>query len=247
MAIVSISKAAKLVRKGRQTLYNHNDKGTLSFTTTVDGKPGIDTAELVRVYGKLYMPADDVETVVQDTQDSIGQSAAGQSTAQNRVSNTVSMDKDAASTLSWFMEQVDEAKEELEQTQAELEDRERSLSELRQAMASLPSPESVEKRLKEQADHLKQQHHKVLDAERQLQAKTLAKQKQIEASRRDEWEQSIKDRQLEIQQARAEADEIRQREKEHVDALKSERDRVAALESRGLIARLLNKKPALMG
>jgi len=65
MAIVSISQAAKLVRKGRQTLYNHNDKGRLSFTRTHDGKPGIDTAELERVYGKLYMPADKVKAVAQ--------------------------------------------------------------------------------------------------------------------------------------------------------------------------------------
>ena len=50
MAIVSISRAAKLVRKGRQTLYNHNDKGKLSFTTDRDGKPGVDTAELVKTY-----------------------------------------------------------------------------------------------------------------------------------------------------------------------------------------------------
>jgi chromosome segregation ATPase len=254
MAIVSISHAAKLVRKGRQTLYNHNDKGKLSFTQTEDGKPGIDTSELERVYGKLYMPAKDVETVVQDSSgklDTVGQlkvdSVSGGKGVQNKLSKAVSLDSDTVSTLSWFMEQVDEAKQELADTQAELVERERSLAELRKAMASLPSPESVERRLTEQADRLKQQHNKTLEAERNLQIKVLAEQKQHEAQQAEKWQQSIAERRLEIQQARAETDEIRQREKEQIRALKAERDRLVALESRGFIARLLNRKPTMAG
>ena len=254
MAIVSISHAAKLVRKGRQTLYNHNDKGKLSFTQTEDGKPGIDTSELERVYGKLYMPAKDVETAVQDSSgklDTVGQlkvgSASGGKGVQSKVSKAVSLDSDTVSTLSWFMEQVDEAKQELAVTQAELVEREKSLAELRKAMASLPSPESVERRLTEQADKLKQQHSKALEVERNLQVKVLAERKQHEAQQAEKWQQSIAERRLEIQQARAEADEIRQREKEQVRALKAERDRFVALESRGFIARLLNRKPTMAG
>ena len=257
MAIVSISRAAKLVRKGRQTLYNHNDKGKLSFTQTADGKPGIDTTELVRVYGKLYMPADDFETVVQDSQDRVGRTNTGRQTGQSGVSNTVSgvqegvsnavsMDSDTASTLSWFMEQVDEAKEELAETQAELAEREKSLVELRQAMAALPSPESVERRLKDQAEKLKQQHNQALKAERKQQAKLLAEQKHQEAQQVEKWQQSIVERKREIQQAREEADAIRQREQEQTVALKREQQRVKALESRGLFARLLNKKPTIL-
>ena len=262
MAIVSISRAAKLVRKGRQTLYNHNDKGKLSFTQTEDGKPGIDTAELFRVYGKLYMPADEFETASQDsvntarqtfpdTQDSHHAAQSGLSNSvsgvQNGLSKTVSLDNDTASTLSWFMEQVDEAKEELAETQAELAEREKSLAELRQAMAALPSPESVERRLKEQADELKQQHTKALETERHQQAKLLAEQKQHEAQQVEEWQQAIVERQQEIKQAREEAQAIKGREQENAKALATERARVKALESRGLIARLLNKKPSLAG
>lgn len=70
MPIVTISQAAKLVKKGRQTLYNHNAKGTLSFTKTDDGKTGVDTAELQRVYGKLRMTPDMAETLGQDSVDS---------------------------------------------------------------------------------------------------------------------------------------------------------------------------------
>jgi len=251
MAIVSISRAAKLVRKGRQTLYNHNDKGKLSFTTDRDGKPGVDTAELVRVYGKLYMPADDVETVVQDSQGSIGQSNMGKTeggvAVQARLSSSVPMDSDAVSTLSWFMEQVDEAKQELADTQDELAEREKSLAELREAMSSLPSPESVERRLKEQAEQLKVQHKKVLEAERGQQAKLLAEHKQQEAQRGEKWKQTIEERKQELEQARVEADQIRVREQEQASALKLEQARVVELESRGLLARILNRKPAAAG
>ena len=250
MAIVSISRAAKLVRKGRQTLYNHNDKGKLSFTTDRDGKPGVDTAELVRVYGKLYMPADDLETGAQDSRDNDGQpdvyKTGGRLSAQGRVSNTVSMDSDTASTVSWFMEQVDEVKQELADTQDELAERDKSLAELREAMSSLPSPESVERRLKEQAEQLKLEHKKVLEAERGQQAKLLAVHKQQEAQRNEKWKQAIRERKQEIEQARAEADEIRTREQEQAEALRLEQARVAALESRGLIDRLLNRAPKLL-
>ncbi len=54
------------------------------------------------------------------------------------------------------------------------------------------------------------------------------------------------DRKLEIEKARTEAAEIQQREQKQSEALKAERKRLAELESRGFIARLLNKKPALI-
>ena len=254
MAIVSISQAAKLVRKGRQTLYNHNDKGKLSFTTDEEGKPGIDTSELERVYGKLYMPASKIGAAVQDRSektDSIRQHNADNTgsvnSAQNRLPKGVSLDSDTVSTLSWFMEQVDETKQELVETQAELAERDATLAELRQAIANLPSPESVEQRMAEQAKLLRQQHADTLEAQRHQQAKLLAEQKQHEAQQVEKWEQSIRERQREIQQARDEAAQIRQREADQAATLKAERDRVAALESRGLIARLLNKKPTPVG
>jgi len=252
MAIVSISQAAKLVRKGRQTLYNHNDKGKLSFTKTEDGKPGIDTSELERVYGKLYMPANKMKTVGQDSNsetDNVRQHEKNgqgrQDNVQSEVSNTVSLDSDTASTLSWFIEQVDETKQELAETQAELEDKENRLAELREAMAKLPSPETVERRLAEQAAKLKQKHTQELETERQQHTKQLAQQKHQEAKQAEQWQQAIAERKLEIKQAKIDADAIRQREHEQATALKREQERVQALESRGLIARLLNKKPAL--
>lgn len=53
MSIVSISKASKLTGKSRQTLYKHLQNGQLSLSTDVNGSKGLDTSELIRVYGQL--------------------------------------------------------------------------------------------------------------------------------------------------------------------------------------------------
>lgn len=54
MALVTITEAAKLVRRSRRTLYRDIDKGRLSKSVTHDGATVIDTSELLRVYGMLY-------------------------------------------------------------------------------------------------------------------------------------------------------------------------------------------------
>ena len=63
MALVSITEAAKLVRRNRSTIYRDIEKGRLSKTVTPDGETQIDTSELLRAYGSLYTddgePGDD--------------------------------------------------------------------------------------------------------------------------------------------------------------------------------------------
>lgn len=54
MALVSITEAAKLVRRNRSTLYRDIERGRLSKTVTPEGETQIDTAELLRAYGRLY-------------------------------------------------------------------------------------------------------------------------------------------------------------------------------------------------
>jgi len=53
MSIVSISEAARLTGKSRQTLYKHLHNGQLSLSIDVNRSKGIDTSELIRVYGQL--------------------------------------------------------------------------------------------------------------------------------------------------------------------------------------------------
>jgi hypothetical protein len=61
MAFVTITEAAKLVRRSRRTLYRDIDKGRLSKTVTHDGATVIDTSELLRVYGLLHKEDDAAE------------------------------------------------------------------------------------------------------------------------------------------------------------------------------------------
>lgn len=56
MAVVSISAAAKIVARGRATLYRDIERGRLSKSVSASGETGIETSELLRVYGKLNIP-----------------------------------------------------------------------------------------------------------------------------------------------------------------------------------------------
>lgn len=52
MSLLSVSAAAKQWKVSRSWLYSLRDKGRLSFSAFPDGRPGIDTAELLRVLGE---------------------------------------------------------------------------------------------------------------------------------------------------------------------------------------------------
>lgn len=54
MALVSITEAAKLVRRNRSTIYRDIEKGRLSKTVSPEGETQIDTSELLRTYGRLH-------------------------------------------------------------------------------------------------------------------------------------------------------------------------------------------------
>lgn len=52
MAVISISEAARTWRMARSTLQRAIQEGRLSATVRSDGSRGIDTAELIRVFGE---------------------------------------------------------------------------------------------------------------------------------------------------------------------------------------------------
>ena len=52
MAILSVSEASRRWRLGRSNLYRAVKSGRLSLSTNPDGTKGIDTSELVRVFGE---------------------------------------------------------------------------------------------------------------------------------------------------------------------------------------------------
>jgi len=59
MALVSISEAAKLVRRNRSTLYRDIERGRLSKTITPEGETQIETSELLRPHGQLHASDED--------------------------------------------------------------------------------------------------------------------------------------------------------------------------------------------
>jgi hypothetical protein len=67
MAEVSISEAARLTGKSRNTLHRHIKSGKVSKREDKDGNPVIDTAELIRVYGKLKIDSDSVKQSQSDS------------------------------------------------------------------------------------------------------------------------------------------------------------------------------------
>ena len=54
MPILTVTEAAKAAHKSRATLYRHIKKGDLSAHQQPDGSKGIDTSELIRVFGPLH-------------------------------------------------------------------------------------------------------------------------------------------------------------------------------------------------
>lgn len=66
MALVSITEAAKLVRRNRSTLYRDIEKGRLSKTVTPDGDTQIETSELLRTYGQLHAEENEDETLAHE-------------------------------------------------------------------------------------------------------------------------------------------------------------------------------------
>ena len=64
---VNIKKAAKLVGVSRSTLYNHIEQKGISVEPDLNGKPMIDTSELLRVYGDQVKIPDMSDELESDT------------------------------------------------------------------------------------------------------------------------------------------------------------------------------------
>ncbi|EMH9513119.1 DNA-binding protein [Providencia rettgeri] len=69
MAQVSISEAARLTGKSRKTLHTYISNGKLTKVTDTQGKPKIDTSELIRVFGELVTPKETVTSQCNFSQD----------------------------------------------------------------------------------------------------------------------------------------------------------------------------------
>ena len=59
MTILSVAEAAKAVGAGKATVYRRLKDGTLTVSKRPDGSKGVDTAELIRVFGELKPQPDE--------------------------------------------------------------------------------------------------------------------------------------------------------------------------------------------
>ena len=59
MTILNVAEAAKAVRVGKATIYRRLKDGTLTASKRPDGSKGVDTAELIRVFGELKPRSDE--------------------------------------------------------------------------------------------------------------------------------------------------------------------------------------------
>lgn len=125
-----------------------------------------------------------------------------------------SLDSNYSDSMNRLLAMVNAKDNELSDIRDELEDAKERLEEHREAARALMSPEDFDARLKKAVDAEKTEHKK----------------------KEQEWQASLTHRITEIEAARQEADELRKREEEARAVLK-------AMEKRGLIDRILNRKP----
>ncbi|KAG1649246.1 hypothetical protein GQR58_029182 [Nymphon striatum] len=251
MKYLTLGEAEKEVGVTKSTISRAIKDGRLSANRNKHGHFQIDPAELFRVYDPIgSQGAGEVEY------DSAGN--GGCNPERYTTQEAVQHHADENDMMPWLRERLDKTEEKLAQTEEELEQKEAAYLELREAYNRLPSPDDFEEKLAAERERLEQekidalalnqrQYDKVLEAEREQQARVLAEQKHQQAQQHEKWKAALAERQSEIKQARTEAESLRQNEREPVVALKRERNRIAALESRSFLARLLNKKPTMAG
>lgn len=102
MALISISEAAKLAGIARSHLYSqYINTGAISITKDSRGKPKIDTAELLRVFGSIQLDIGQDNRTPEKTviQDSLGQE------------KTLALNTDALAMIELLKEQLAKAEE----------------------------------------------------------------------------------------------------------------------------------------
>jgi len=233
----------------KSTLHRAINDGRLSANRDDQGHYQIDPAELFRVFEPVTRnaPSNDSEQDRYPFRDDAAPTMEHPGTQRNSA---------ADDSVRWYQQQIEELQEEKAELRKDNDEKGERLNELRQAMAALPSPESVQaekERLRQeheaQLERQKETHAAMLAREQTLQAKAVALEKQAREElaeeiqkKESEWQSALASRKLEIQKAR-EASEALNRETEE-ERMKGEAlaRKIQELESRGLIARLLNRK-----
>lgn len=120
--LVNITKASKLAGIGRDTLYkNYIDKGKISVSRDERNRPMIDTAEILRVFGRLHSVGTTLKENIQTIQENtlpnihntpdfsaqIAQLQAENALLKERLSETREQLREAKEREQWHREQTE--------------------------------------------------------------------------------------------------------------------------------------------
>lgn len=248
---LTLGEAARQVTVTKSTLHRAIRDGRLSANRDDQGHYQIDPAELFRVFDPVDRNAtsDDSEQgrdTLRDVAERVGEHPE---TPRNSPTDD---------STRWFQQQIEELQEETAELRKENEEKEERLNELRIAMAALPSPESVQ----EEKERLQQEHKSQLERQREThaamlareqaqQAKAIALEKQAREQlsqeidqKQSDWKAALESRKREIEKARQASEALNQEREEERKKAEALAKKIQALESRGLLARLLNRMPA---
>jgi len=153
MTLVTITGASKLARVSRGTIYNKIESGELS-----KGSEGIDTSELLRVFGTLHDVSNDDKTAKRGNVSDAKSEATTVMTRQNDeiTQKLLEQLEEAKSEKAWLRELVEKREKQAEDAQRKLteqverhaEERQTWSQQLEAVQKLLPSPDAVAPRKK---------------------------------------------------------------------------------------------------
>ena len=239
MQYLTLGEAEDEVGVAKSTISRAIKAGRLSANKNEHGHYQIDPAELFRVYPPKPRN-DDATSERNTTQQLLQQDATPQNTPNQ------------SETVQWMMKRLDEVETKLTETEQELETKEQAYEELKEIYSALPSPETFDAKLAAEVERLENEkeaaliqkqkiHDTVMDQERMQAAKRMSEAKQ----QNEQWKEELARRQKEIEQARIESESLRKKTDRERQARQALSDELNALESRGVLARLFNRKPKM--
>lgn len=226
MTTLTLTEAAAEVGKSKSTLLRAIDAGRLSAQRNEHGEYRVDASELFRVYPPI------TET-------------PATTPARSEASQDVTPE-----ILTRLLDRLESQDRKLENMEDELADTRQRLNEHREAARALMSPEDFDARLKLEVGRLEAERTKLLEQQKETHAAMLAKQQEEQQKalseqrqQSEEWKAALAERQAEVQAAREASLELEQQTAQERMAREALSQRLAEIESRGLISRLLNRKP----
>ena len=227
MTYLTLGQASRETGVHKSTISRAVQDGRLSANHNEHGHYQIDPAELFRVFDPIpgATPGNSESNPAQPLSQSGTPPVATPAAGQDMVP--------------WLVKRLESTEQALDDAKEQLSERERSLQELREAYRALPSPEQHDAELQ----RIQGQHRQELDKRDAEKVKLVAMERHQHEKESEQWKAELARRQEEIQAAREASEVLRQKTVQEREARELLGQRLADIESRGLIARLLNRQP----